>query len=131
VDAAGRGVRARGQLDGPVDERLDDVSRARELEGARGESAGTVGVPEPDPARHESMTRRAADHAARRGRLRRAQAEGELPASADPDALAQFVTTFIDGIAVQASGGASRAQLRHAAAIALRLWPASGPAYEP
>src|SRR5882724_4858647 len=58
--------------------------------------------PDAEPARHEATLRR---------RLRRAQAEGDLPPGADPDDLAQFVTTFIDGIAVQASGGASRAQL--------------------
>jgi hypothetical protein len=84
--------------------------------------------PDAEPARHEATTRRAADHATLRRRLRRAQAEGDLPPGADPDDLAQFVTTFIDGIAVQASGGASRAQLRRAAAIALRAWPAPGPA---
>jgi hypothetical protein len=76
------------------------------------------------------MSRRTADHTALRRRLRRAQAEGDLPPSADPGALAQLVTTLIDGIAVQASGGASRAQLRRAAAIALRAWPAPDPARE-
>jgi AcrR family transcriptional regulator len=83
--------------------------------------------PDADPARHEAMTRRAADHAALRRRLRRAQAEGDLPPSADPDALAEFITTFMDGIAVQASGGTSREDLRDAAALALRVWPPPGP----
>jgi AcrR family transcriptional regulator len=83
--------------------------------------------PDAEPARHEAITRRAADHAALRRRLSRARAEGDLPPGADPGALAGFVTTFIDGIAVQASGGTSRAQLRRAAAIALKAWPASGP----
>ena len=87
--------------------------------------------PDAEPARREAMTRRAADHAALRRRLGRARAEGDLPPDADPDALAQFVTTFIDGIAVQASGGASRAQLWQAADIALRAWPAAGPADGP
>jgi hypothetical protein len=87
--------------------------------------------PDAEPARHEAMTRRAADHAALRRRLRRAQAEGDLPPGTRPGDLAQFVTTFIDGIAVQASGGTSRAQLRRAAAIALRAWLPPGPAGEP
>jgi AcrR family transcriptional regulator len=87
--------------------------------------------PDAEPARHEAITRRAADHAALRRRLRRAQDEGELPPGADPDALAQFITTFMDGIAVQASGGTSREELRRAAAIALRVWPAPGPAGGP
>src|SRR5215470_7382891 len=60
--------------------------------------------------------------------VRTAQACGP---DADPDALAQFITTFMDGIAVQASGGTSRAQLRRAAAIALRAWPAPGPRDKP
>src|SRR6266700_2628401 len=64
--------------------------------------------PDAEPARHEAMTRRAADHAALRRRLSRARAEGDLPPDADPGALAGFVTTFIDG-------------------IALRAWPAPGP----
>ena len=84
--------------------------------------------PDAEPARHQAMTRRAADHAALQRRLRRARAEGDLPPGADPGALARFLTTFIDGIAVQASGGTSRAQLRQAAAIALRAWPAASPA---
>lgn len=87
--------------------------------------------PDAEPARHEAMTRRAADHAALRRRLRRAQAQGDLPPGTDPGDLAQFVTTFIDGIAVQASGGTSRAQLRRAAAIALRGWLPPGPADGP
>ena len=40
--------------------------------------------PDAEPARHEAMTRRAADHAALRRRLRRAQAEGDLPARRRP-----------------------------------------------
>ena len=62
--------------------------------------------PDAEPARHEAITHRAADHAALRRRLRRAQAEGDLPPDADPGALAQFLTTFMDGIAVQAGGSA-------------------------
>jgi AcrR family transcriptional regulator len=87
--------------------------------------------PDAEPARHQAITRRAADHAALRRRLRRAKAQGDLPPDADPGALAQFITTFIDGIAVQASGGASRTQLRRAAAIALRAWPEPGPGLVP
>jgi AcrR family transcriptional regulator len=80
--------------------------------------------PDAEPARHEAITRRKADAAGLRRRLRKAQAEGDLPPGTDPAAMAQFITTFIDGIAVQASGGASPAQLRRAAEIALRAWPA-------
>src|SRR6266581_3044247 len=40
--------------------------------------------PDAEPAQHEAMTRRAADHAALRRRFRRAQAEGDLPPGAPP-----------------------------------------------
>ena len=110
------------------------AGRARRHRGARlrghradrgpGHPPGCINVrtaqacgPDAEPARHEATTRRAADHATLRRRLRRAQAEGDLPPGADPDDLAQFVTTFIDGIAVQASGRgeprAATARRRH------------------
>ncbi len=56
-------------------------------------------------------------------RFRRARKEGDLPAKADPSQLAKFVTTLSQGLAVQASAGASREELRAVAEIALRGWP--------
>src|SRR5262249_35868511 len=83
--------------------------------------------PDAEPARHEAAIRRAADHVALRRRLRRAQAEADRPPGPAPDPLAQSAPTFTAGIAAQASGGASRAQLRRAAAIALHAWPVPDP----
>lgn len=56
-------------------------------------------------------------------RLERAAAEGDLPAGADPAALARFLAVVMFGLAVQAAGGAGRAELSAAAAVALRAWP--------
>jgi hypothetical protein len=58
-----------------------------------------------------------------RRRFERARTEGDLPAGADPADLARFVATVIQGMAVQAAGGASRAGLRRVAEMALRAWP--------
>ena len=78
-----------------------------------------------DPMRRELTLRRAAGEAAIRQRFERAQADGDLPADADPANLARYVATVIYGMAVQAAGGASREDLRRIAEVALRAWPAS------
>ena len=59
-----------------------------------------------------------------RERLKRSKTEGELPNDADPAALARYVATVMKGMAVQAAGGASRAELRRVADTAMAAWPA-------
>jgi AcrR family transcriptional regulator len=48
---------------------------------------------------------------------------GDLPASADPAALARYLSALCNGIAVQAAAGAGRDELRQTAALALKAWP--------
>ena len=64
-----------------------------------------------------------ATEAAVRERFERAVAEGDLPADADPAALARYVMTVNQGMSVQAASGASRAELAEVAEIALKAWP--------
>ena len=73
--------------------------------------------------RDQLSARRAANEKMIRERLKRAKAEGELPSSADPAALARFVATVMQGMAVQAAGGATRKELAAVAATALAAWP--------
>lgn len=73
--------------------------------------------------RDELSGRRAAGEKLIRERLKRARAEGELEADADPAALARFITTVMEGMAVQAASGASRKELEAVAETALRAWP--------
>lgn len=82
---------------------------------ACGEAANSI--------RQKLISRRAAGQAALRKRLERAKSEGDLPADANPADLARYVATVIYGIAVQAAGGASRADLRRVNQTALRAWP--------
>ena len=58
-----------------------------------------------------------------RARLQRAQATGELPASADVDALATFFNAVVAGMGVLAKGGARRAKLNTVVDAALACWP--------
>jgi AcrR family transcriptional regulator len=67
--------------------------------------------------------KRAAGEKQVRERLKRAKAEGELPEDADLAALARYVSTVSQGMAVQAAGGASRKELDRVADMALRAWP--------
>ncbi len=73
--------------------------------------------------RAEMSRRRAAGEAALRDRFARAITEGDLPPDSDPADLARYVTTVSQGMAVQAAGGASGADLRKVMELALRAWP--------
>ena len=57
-------------------------------------------------------------------RLKRAVAEGDLPASADIAAIASFYATVMHGLAIRAGDGASRKALMAAVDGAMAAWPA-------
>ncbi len=57
-----------------------------------------------------------------RGRFERAQAEGDFPAQADPADMARYVVTILNGMSVQAAGGAGADALRRVAALALKAF---------
>lgn len=77
---------------------------------------------EAESVRRELSARRQAGEAAIRGRLKLAKKEGDLPAGADPGTLARYLTTVMQGMAVQAAGGANRTELRRVADTALKSW---------
>ena len=83
-----------------------------------GDEAGAI--------RDELASRRAAGVVILRKRFERALAEGDLPKDADAAGLARFVATVLQGMSVQAAGGATRAELRRVAETAMRAWPAPG-----
>jgi AcrR family transcriptional regulator len=67
---------------------------------------------------------RAEKEATLRARFERALAEGDLGPGSDPAALARYLMVMSNGIAVQASAGATAEELREVAIIALAGWPA-------
>ena len=77
---------------------------------------------EAEPVRRELSARRQAGEVAIRDRLKLAKKEGDLPARADPGTLARYLTTLMQGMAVQAAGGANRTELRRVADTALQSW---------
>jgi AcrR family transcriptional regulator len=75
--------------------------------------------------RQELAGRRAQGEAKIRERLEKAQAENDLPPEASPADLARFVSTLLQGLSVQAAGGATRQELEAVAEIAMEAWPAA------
>ncbi len=73
--------------------------------------------------RQELIERRLDVESRVRRRLERAKAEGDLGPDADPAALAMYVMTICQGIALQAGMGAIRAALRHVVNTALQACP--------
>ena len=57
-------------------------------------------------------------------RFGRARREGDLAEGVSCADLAQYVATVVQGMAVQAAGGATRTQLRRVAELALQAWSA-------
>jgi AcrR family transcriptional regulator len=74
--------------------------------------------------RDELVTRRATGEAMLRERLERAISEGEIPPELNPADYARYIMTVLEGMSVQAAGGASRADLHKVAEMTLRSWPA-------
>ncbi|GHO45867.1 TetR/AcrR family transcriptional regulator [Ktedonospora formicarum] len=75
------------------------------------------------PIKEALIARRTVAELALCQRLEQAQAQGDLPASADPASLARYVITLSQGMAVQAAGGMSREQLLQIIEMALQAWP--------
>lgn len=68
---------------------------------------------------------RAESEAKLRERFQQAADDGDLPVDADADLIARYLMTIADGVAVQATGGASAAALRHVVDATLVHWPPS------
>lgn len=67
---------------------------------------------------HKLATRRIAGEADIRKRFEAARRQGDLPAGSDPKTIAKLAATLLWGISVQASNGATKAELKKLAALA-------------
>lgn len=76
-----------------------------------------------DSVKEVLIARRQAGEADLRMRLERAKAEGDLGPDTNPTALARYIATVEQGMAVQAASGASREDLLAVAEMALTAWP--------
>jgi AcrR family transcriptional regulator len=76
-----------------------------------------------DVIQRELASRRAAGERVIRQRLESAKEDGELPANVNPADFARYVSTVLEGMSVQAAGGATRDELLRVGEMAMRLWP--------
>ncbi len=88
---------------------------------------GVIGVmqcgDEAQSIRAEVQSRGVAAKDALVARFQRAKAEGELPPTASPEGLARLLYAVSQGLAVQASSGATPDELRTLVDTALLCWP--------
>src|SRR5246127_4975089 len=73
-----------------------------------------------EPVKQAIIDWRKSGEAALKKRLQQAQSEDELPAGIQPADFARYLSSVIAGLGVQAANGATRAELRRVAEIALR-----------
>jgi hypothetical protein len=78
---------------------------------------------EAEPVRDALNEHRAAAVALLRRRFEQAKAQHDLPNDSDPAVLARFVAAVVYGMAVLASGGASRKELEQVIRTAMNAWP--------
>ena len=76
-----------------------------------------------EAVREDVAARRFVMIEALRKRFVRAKKEGDLPADADPAALALYISTVTQGMSVLAASGAKRNDLQRVARLAMGAWP--------
>jgi AcrR family transcriptional regulator len=108
------------------------LSGAADLQTGAGNPGGCLTVSgaiacgdEAEPVRHALNAHRAAGVALLRRRFEQAKAQHDLPKDSDPAALARFLAATVYGMAVLASGGASRKELEQVIRTAIKAWPAT------
>jgi AcrR family transcriptional regulator len=111
-----------------VAERL--LRGAAEMQTSSSDPKGCLGVivsvacgAEAEGIRQEVVARRASSDAAMLARFQRAKDEGDLPASVEPTALMRYLSAIMQGMAVQAGAGATRAELDQLVDTTLAVWP--------
>ncbi|MDB5700300.1 MAG: TetR/AcrR family transcriptional regulator [Sphingomonadales bacterium] len=78
---------------------------------------------ESDSIKADVATRRESSRGALVARFEQAKANGELPENMTADALANYLFTILQGMSVQASSGASCAELGELVDTSMTVWP--------
>ena len=102
---------------------LKQQSSSCDPKGCLGVTSSLACGPEAESIKAEVIARRAPAHAALIARFERGKAEGDLPATIEPHALASYLYAIMQGLSVQASTGASCAELGSLVETTLAIWP--------
>ncbi|SOB87221.1 transcriptional regulator, TetR family [Sphingomonas guangdongensis] len=105
---------------------------ALEAQTGRNEPKGCLGVihsvacgSEAEAIKEAVIARRASSRAALLQRFEQAKRDGDLPDHVDVNGLANYLFAILQGMAVQASSGASRADLELVIDTSLAMWPSA------
>lgn len=91
--------------------------------GCMGVISSVGGTTHAESIRDEVLARRASSDRAMVERFERAKAEGDLPAGVEPQALACYLFTVVQGMAVQAGAGVPAERLQQLVDTTLAMWP--------
>ena len=103
---------------------------ALEMQASACDPKGCLGViasvscgAEAESIRAEVIARRASADRALINRFTQAKADGDLPETIDPEALARYLGAVIQGLTIQASSGVSHQDLAAMVETAITMWP--------
>lgn len=102
---------------------LDIVTSSCDPVGCFGVISSVSCTAHADSIRSEVVARQAATGAAIIERFERARDEGDLPANVEPEGLSRYICAIMQGMSVQASAGASRAEIEQLIDTSLQVWP--------
>ncbi|MCP1469521.1 AcrR family transcriptional regulator [Sphingobium sp. OAS761] len=102
---------------------IDNICSANDPTGCLGVISSMTCGTEARAVRGEIIARRASSQAALVERLAQAKASGDLPADADPEALAEFLTAVLQGLSLKAADGVGRNVLEGIVRTTLTCWP--------
>ena len=104
---------------------VNNMCNPCEPHGCLGVITATACGEEAQSVRQEVLKRGQAVREALIERLDRAKSEGDLPTHVDTEGLTSLLFAMLQGISVQAGGGASREELEKLVDTGLALWPSA------
>ena len=102
---------------------LDAQTSSCGPKGCLGVISATACGAEAESIKADVIKRRVSSQAALIERFRQAQRDGDLPDHIDPEGLTQYLYAILQGMAVQAGSGASRADLERVVDTSMMVWP--------
>jgi AcrR family transcriptional regulator len=102
---------------------LENQTSSCEPHGCLGVISSVACGEEAECIRQEVLERGKVARAALVARFERAKAEGDLPETADVEGLTSFLYAIMQGMAVQAGAGATRAELERLVDTSMAMWP--------
>ncbi len=104
---------------------IDAQMSSCDPKGCLGVISATACGAEAESIKADVIQRRASSQAALVERFEQAKCEGDLPAHVDVAGLTSYLYAILQGMAVQAGSGATRADLERVVDTSLAMWPSA------